>query len=129
MFDRRNFPSLKDVKKNLTFCIIRNNYWKIPLQNILYPFSFYKRNAVFYRYMQYVRNGRPFICYNNKSPVIIILAKVSSYFENGWINSKYICIKIKFNIYRICLDLQYMFVLFWTFWFFYFRFIQAKYKY
>lgn len=47
-------------------------HWKIPSQYILYPFSFYKRNAVVLQIWFYgcnMSNGRLFCCCSNKSLV------------------------------------------------------------
>lgn len=50
--------------------IQKNNFWKFFIYNIIYLFSFYKRNAFFFT-DYYMRNGRPFCCYSSK---ILILS-------------------------------------------------------
>lgn len=47
----------------------KNNSWKFFIYNIIYSFSFYKRNAFFFP-DYYMRNGRPFCCYSSKILVL-----------------------------------------------------------
>lgn len=53
----------------MTFCLVlhRNNYWKCPSLYILYPFIFTRGMQFLPDY--WMRSGRPFYCYNNKSLV------------------------------------------------------------